>query len=299
MRAHERTGRVVALAILIVATAVACGQEPPPSPPAAVVPKDGSVTPTSAGVSALMDRLSTIQPPAQGSRASALVREAMLPTAASRLIERGPGASGEQPLQRVGAEIADPTRLFPPVAAQVPMVWIGWYVNRSIDAFRQAIDENKPLVLVVAEDWCKYCVNLANDALRCSAVDRFAGDAVFAYSFPSSDRGAKAIATSLKIDGYPTITVLEPESRILLERGRINGYFESQVLGRHLETILWKTAPRVLPADWDEAIAERREPKAGPAPSTPRPGSAATSTSALFGAASRGLTHAPPAPQCQ
>jgi hypothetical protein len=247
-----------------------------------------------------MDKLSNAQPPAQGSRAAALVRRATLPTYTSPFVVKPPAQGGEGLLQRLGGESSDTTRLFPAVAAQVPKVWIGWYVNRAIDAFRQAIDENKALVLVLAGDWCEHCVNIATDALRCAAVDRFAGDAVFAYSFPASDRGAMSIGGSLKIESYPTITVLEPESRILLERGRINGYFEASTLGEHLDTLLWKTPARVLPDDFDTAATDTRDPGSVPNPVVTAPrGRPATPESALFGAASRGLSHVPPAPKCK
>jgi hypothetical protein len=125
------------------------------------------------------------------------------------------------------------------------------YKNKSIDAFREAIDQNKPLVLVVSEDWCGYCRNLEKE-LGKPAVQSFKDKAVWSISSPSKDKGCAAIAGSLKIDAYPTITVLEPESRILLERGRINGYFDGPKLSEHLDTILNKTPPRKLPDDFDQ-----------------------------------------------
>lgn len=185
----------------------------------------------------------------------------------------------------------DPERILAPVSAEVREVWIGWYVERSIDAFRVAIERNVPLVLIVSEDWCRYCVNLANNSLRCTAVNRFAGEAVFAISSPSKDRGANAIASSLEIEAYPTITVLEPEARMLLERGRINGYFESSKLGEHLETILWKTPPR----GYRDKNGVLEKPPAPWSPIT-RIGS---ELGASLGVTNRGLKHAPPQPNCK
>jgi|GEM_PF-2450292 Thioredoxin. len=117
------------------------------------------------------------------------------------------------------------------------------YRDHSIDAFREAIDKNKPLVLVVSEDWCGYCKNLEKE-LGKPAVQNFKDKAVFSISSPTKDKGCAAIAGSLNIDAYPTITVLEPEARMLLERGRINGYFTGEKLGEHLDTIINKTPPR-------------------------------------------------------
>lgn len=119
------------------------------------------------------------------------------------------------------------------------------YRDHSIDAFREAIDKNKPLVLVVSEDWCGYCKNLEKE-LGKPAVQNFKDKAVFSISSPSKDKGCAAIASSLNIDAYPTITVLEPEARMLLERGRINGYFAGEKIGEHLDTIINKTPPRKI-----------------------------------------------------
>lgn len=117
------------------------------------------------------------------------------------------------------------------------------YRDHSIDAFREAIDKNKPLVLVVSEDWCGYCKRLEGE-LGKPAVQNFKDKAVFSISSPTKDKGCAAIASSLDINAYPTITVLEPEARMLLERGRINGYFTGEKLGEHLDTIINKTPPR-------------------------------------------------------
>jgi hypothetical protein len=286
-------------------------------------PKDAAAeavkTEPPASVAELFDRLSGDAPPAQGSRAAALVRAATAPVADSLQSESTPPvrAVSDPPagsLERVQAETAaELGQVLAQVSDEVPQVWIGWYVDRSIDAFREAIDKNKPLVLVVSEDWCSYCQWLAYDALRCPAVDQYAGEAVFAFSSPSKEKGANAIADSLDIAAYPTITVLEPEARMLLERGRINGYFDASALGEHLDTIIHKTAPRKfedVPVDVLSPAGGAAGPNAPPPdpmadaikslstwnPAPARPGSIATAES---GAASRGLKHAPPAPKCR
>jgi hypothetical protein len=212
--------------------------------------------------------------------------------AAARPLARSSQIERSGMLQRVQFEGFDASRLLPSPAAEVRTVWNGWHVNKAIDAFHSAIMRNVPLVLVVSESWCEYCRQLATDSLRCPAVDRFAGEAVFAFSSPSSDRGASAIAGSLGIDAYPTVTVLEPEARMLLERGRINGYFDASKLGEHLDTILWKTAPRVYV---DERGVE--EPRTGVW--APRAAPIGGEQGASMGATTRGLKHTPPVPNCR
>ena len=306
-RSRGLTGCAVAVALFTMLMASACGPETAQNASSARETRGKSAPPgsaqnTPASVTALFDRLSAAQPLSQGGPAAAApASQAAAPIAESPKIERKRTSetSSAKSLERVGYDGVEPAQLFPPVAAQVPQVWIGWYVNRSIDAFRQAIDENKPLVLVVGEESCEYCTDLANDSLRCAVVDRFAGDAVFAFSYLSSDRGATSIAGSLKIDSYPSITVLEPETRMLVERGRIKGYFESDILGGHLETILWKTQPRVRPDDLDGALAGRTAPGAPRTTWTPHLARPDSVTTALFGEAKRGLTHTPPAPKCR
>lgn len=283
MRAWNLTGRVVAIVMLTTLTLAACTQETTPNTEAA----NTEIAPTEpASVSPVIDTL------AEGSSVTA--RASAAPLAESAETERSQAAepSDVKALERVEFEEFDAARFLAPVSAEVPEVWIGWYVNRSIDAFRVAIDRSVPLVLVIGETSCKYCTNLIYNSLRCSAVDRFAGDAVFAFSSPASDRAAMAIASSLKIETYPTTTVLEPEARMLLERGRINGYFESSKMGEHLETILWKSAPRVYSDEYDdpEDTARRR---------TLPPARFASELGASIGATNRGLKLAPPTPQCK
>ena len=128
-------------------------------------------------------------------------------------------------------------------------------------------------------------------ALRCAAVERLAGEAVFVYGFPSRDLSTVAIAGSLKIDAYPTIIILEPESRILIERARISGFFEATTLGNHLEEILWRVKPQAYE---DFEPGAEKFPRASPRAARP-----ATAQEAEAGAKQRGLVHGPPAPVCQ
>lgn len=182
-------------------------------------------------------------------------------------------------------------------------MWNGWYVENTFDAFSRAADQNKPMVLVVSESWCEHCVRLVRDSLRCPSIDRFAGGAVFAIGSPSRDRVVSAIATSLKIEKYPTIVVLEPDVRMLLERGSVNGYFPSSTLGEHLETLLWKTKPEDYISE--DGVAEPlppQKPFAGQNPLTywtSPPDSAQSIAAARSGATQRGLKHAAPAPKCE
>jgi hypothetical protein len=237
----------------------------------------------------LMDSLSKGQPTQNGSRAAEIVREAIKATAESAKAEQNPeedASKSKDPARSESKGQGDLERLLTPFREEVKHVWIGWHTNSAINAFIQAIEEGKPMVLVIAEPSCNDCMELARNVMRCPAVERFAGDAVFAFSFPSQDLAARAMASSLSISAYPAITVLEPDPRLLLERGRINGYFDASKMGQHLDTILWKTPPRK-----DDKPQDLLGPKLLPSP--------VTSQGAMQEAAKRGLKYAPPTPECR
>lgn len=122
------------------------------------------------------------------------------------------------------------------VGEQIDGVRIGWYINDTITGFKEAVDKNVPLVLIFFDPSCSYCWDTV-DAMTCPMVNRFAGAAVFAIANPEADKAAKAIEGSLEIKKKPTISVILPESRMLLEIGRINGYFPGNKLSEHLTTI--------------------------------------------------------------
>lgn len=307
--------RAVGGLMLVAASLLAagCGKEDKPLTPAqrdAIARAAGQ--PSSApspSPSALFDKLAGTAPPGQGSRAADLVRRATVPVIESPYKQKRPDR--ESPLLRdfpAPDPNAAPTPLtkpyptrvrfddlewmaaLPAPADEVPGVRLGWYLNSSVGAFESAINQNKPLVVVIGERSCDECVRLAT-ALRCAAVERLAGEAVFAYGLPSRDLSTVAIAGSLKIDSFPTITILEPESRMLIERARISGFFDATALGNHLEEILWRVKPRAYA---DFVPGAPASPRAGPRGARP-----ATTQEAEAGARQRGLVHGPPAPVCQ
>ena len=257
--------------------------------------KQEAASPTPA---AMPDRLAEGLPLTSTPGPDQAVRPVSKPLAQSESIEQQTeqflaAPSQASPVQRPGVAARE---TLSPVLAQIPGVWIGWYVNRSIDAFRAAIDKNQPLVLVLGEDWCSYCTRLIQDSLRCPAVQRYAGDAMFAYSVASLDKGASAIAHSLNIDAWPTITVLEPEARMLLERGRINGYFEASKLGEHLDTVLYQTPMRRYE---DQPAGVGWFPFAASLHAQSAPRRPQATANAAAGAVQRGLKHSPPEPRCR
>lgn len=129
---------------------------------------------------------------------------------------------------------------------------IGWHFDDLFGAYKQAIKENKPLVVVYGEDWCKYCGDMIEKALVCPKVNALAGSAIFSYSTPSRDPGAKVAAKSLDIHSYPSVSVLEPDPRMLREDGRIVGFFRDDDLASALTGILKKSGWPIAPATTGE-----------------------------------------------
>ena len=117
---------------------------------------------------------------------------------------------GAQAAQIEPSQIVDPQSVLFDTNQAIPGRRIGWHFNDLLGAYKQAIKENKPLVVVYGEDWCKYCGDMIAEALTCPNVNTLAGSAIFGYSAPSHDPGAKVAAKSLDVHSYPSVSVLEP-----------------------------------------------------------------------------------------
>ena len=115
---------------------------------------------------------------------------------------------------------------------------IDWFVNDARGAYKQAVAQGKPLVLVFGTSGCGFCQKLLTEVLPCNSVNRLAARAVFAYSEPVSDRAAGHIAAKLQVTQAPTISVIEPAKGTFEERARITGYFSATQVSGDLEKFL-------------------------------------------------------------
>ena len=125
---------------------------------------------------------------------------------------------------------------------------IGWFVNDARGAYRQAVKQGKPLVLVFGTSECGFCQKLLTEVLPCDSVNRLAGRAVFAYSEPVSDKAAGQIAAKLQVSQAPTISVIEPARGSFEERARITGYFSATQVSGDLEKFLSSHTSQNTPA---------------------------------------------------
>ncbi|MGI9415535.1 MAG: thioredoxin fold domain-containing protein [Hyphomicrobiales bacterium] len=115
---------------------------------------------------------------------------------------------------------------------------IGWHINDALAAYKRAVAENKPLVLIFGKSDCGACKKMLADVLPCTGVNRFAGRAVFAYSEPATDSAARYIGAKLLVNRAPTITIIEPRGDKIEERARITGYFSAAIVSADLEKFL-------------------------------------------------------------
>ena len=135
----------------------------------------------------------------------------------------------------------------PTPVQEVSGVRIGWYVNDALDAFKEAIHRNVPLVLVLYHRDCPPCVKMVRESLNCPLINRFAGLAVFALSEIGVDGPADYMRDLLKIESYPVMSFISPNPEILEELARIVGRFPPDQLSFHVENI-FKEQGRVAPS---------------------------------------------------
>lgn len=135
---------------------------------------------------------------------------------------------------------------------------IGWYVNRTLDAFVQAVENNKPLIVVFGDQTSPLTQAFAKFVTSCPQLNQLAGVAVFAYGSPSADEYARRMASHLKLTRFPTISIIAPRTDKLTEEYRMEGFFHAQSAADHLQRVLvarnyWPKGaamPRKLPGHY-------------------------------------------------
>ena len=120
-------------------------------------------------------------------------------------------------------------------ANEIPGQQIGWFVNRSFDAFVAAVEQQKPLILVFGELKSNLTQKFAVHVTPCPHLNQLAGIAVFAYGSPVVDERARKMASDLKIADYPTISVIAPRTDKLTEIYRMEGFFDAESIGNDLQ----------------------------------------------------------------
>lgn len=124
---------------------------------------------------------------------------------------------------------------------------IGWFVNDTLAAFTDAVEKQRPLILVFGDSTSNLVLAFAQYAAPCPHLNQLAGAATFAYGSPTSDEFARRIAVHEKLTVYPTISVLAPQTDVLHELYRMEGFFDAAAVADDLYKVL--TQSNYWPAD--------------------------------------------------
>lgn len=110
-----------------------------------------------------------------------------------------------------------------PARAQTPAKPIHWFVDSTTTLYRDAVELNRPFVLVFLGDG-RWTDSLVNTLTQCEVVKRLAPVVLFGMAHPEKDVVARNMATALGVEKLPTISSLEPDPKIISELGRIEGF---------------------------------------------------------------------------
>lgn len=117
-------------------------------------------------------------------------------------------------------------------------------------SYKQAIAENKPLVVEFSQESCAWCVKLNKDTMNSDQVKYAVQDAVRCRIDPEKDDDAKhniqQLQRDLGVDRYPTTLVLDVSKNSIQERGRIVGYFEPNEYSKRLNNLMQPEQPIAL-----------------------------------------------------
>lgn len=117
---------------------------------------------------------------------------------------------------------------------EIPGQQPGWFVNATLDAMTDAVERNRPLILVMGDATSSLTIDFGRYVAPCPHFGQLAGAATFAYGSPMTDEFARRIALHLKLTDYPTISVLAPRTDFLHEVYRLEGIFDAKTAAGYL-----------------------------------------------------------------
>jgi hypothetical protein len=77
---------------------------------------------------------------------------------------------------------------------------IGWFVNNTQAAFVDAIEKQRPLILVLGDSTSNLTLAFAQYVASCPHLNQLASAATFAYGSPASEEDARRVAVHLRPD---------------------------------------------------------------------------------------------------
>lgn len=115
---------------------------------------------------------------------------------------------------------------------------IPWH-HDTLDAYKEALKANKPLVVVFGEQGSSWFVDQMAE-MRKPEMEEVAQQAVWLEGIPSKDKAAAAIAKALELKEYPTISVLAPNPDKITETMRFEGFFPINELRAPLQKAIYQ-----------------------------------------------------------
>lgn len=99
----------------------------------------------------------------------------------------------------------------------------GWFENADglSEALRVASEQSKPLFLYFYTDWCPYCRQFESGLLSTPELDDYVDGIVAVRVNPESGPDEAMLARRYRVYGYPTLYVLNPESRTMMQVERV------------------------------------------------------------------------------
>lgn len=117
----------------------------------------------------------------------------------------------------------------------------GPYKNNALEGYKAALEQGKPLVLIMGNPYCGHCKALKAEFEK-PEMSELANRAIFCYTNPGDqegyDRSGKAFADALDVRGYPTISVISPNPNKIVELARYEGYFPARTLKTSLNNAI-------------------------------------------------------------
>ena len=117
---------------------------------------------------------------------------------------------------------------------EIDRLRIQWYINRTFDAYTDALAESKPTVVFFTARQCGFCLTQLQ-RFRCPAIVRYAGSMNFGVAWRDEDEDGDQLAETLNVQRYPTVVILKSDEDRPNVIGRIEGVFPADDVDRVIQ----------------------------------------------------------------
>jgi hypothetical protein len=147
-------------------------------------------------------------------------------------------------------EFVVPARYAPTPNSRTEEKPLHWYRDSTAALYSEAVERNLPFMLVFLAPSGKFSDDLETALTNCAVVARLEPVVLFGLAHPDKDVVARNMATALGVAKLPTISILEPDPKIISELGRIEGVEAAATVTDDIVRLLgqghWPNAVRPL-----------------------------------------------------